>query len=241
MSSKHVQTLYNALKSLTAKKALASKLRFRSFFVAWDGVIVVVYNGFTSELEELKEYFQLECGDILRPENHGSRWPKTTLGAINSDSPHLSLDELRRLRMMCLEYNKLVTNRYEVLVDSISLVEFQTRNLEKIFSKKDIALPDNGKPPSSQVLEDAQETVNSVLSQFFDSTDEAYLPFLETDKNRSCDYRKDNHGVTMVHFLGALSPEVAAFRNAIDFALPGRYDWFTDESLHITVRSCDAP
>ena len=59
-----------------------------------------------------------------------------------------------------------------------------------------------------------------------------------TAGNRTSHYRKPTVGVTLVHFLGKrLPPALARFRARVEEALPGMYDWFEPESLHITVRA----
>lgn len=56
--------------------------------------------------------------------------------------------------------------------------------------------------------------------------------------NRSKHYRQNKSGATLVHFLGdEVPPSVATFQRLVEAAMPGMYDWFPPESLHITLRS----
>ena len=56
--------------------------------------------------------------------------------------------------------------------------------------------------------------------------------------NRTSHYRKPIVGVTLVHFLGnRVPPALARFQARVEEALPGMYDWFKPESLHVTVRA----
>ena len=56
--------------------------------------------------------------------------------------------------------------------------------------------------------------------------------------NRTSHYRKPTVGVTLVHFLGNRLPlALARFQARVEEALPGMYDWFKPESLHVTVRA----
>eukprot|EP01026_Neomeris_dumetosa_P069451 TRINITY_DN6867_c0_g1_i11.p3 TRINITY_DN6867_c0_g1~~TRINITY_DN6867_c0_g1_i11.p3 ORF type:complete len:124 (-),score=5.17 TRINITY_DN6867_c0_g1_i11:46-417(-) len=58
-----------------------------SFFISWQGVLTLAYSGFPQPLLNLKQQLQLLC-ETLPPENPGSKWPKTTLGATNKISPN---------------------------------------------------------------------------------------------------------------------------------------------------------
>ena len=85
----------------------------------------------------------------------------------------------------------------------------------------------------------------SVLGEWDDL--EAYLPKVNAPGSRAPSYRAASPaGHTCVHFLGlpAAAPELAAelasFREAVDAALPGLYEWLDEASLHVTVRSLDA-
>ena len=64
-------------------------LRPQTYFVAWNGVLTLVYEGFPPVLAGIKARLNEEDG--LPPENFGSRWPKTTLAALHDDAPPLSL------------------------------------------------------------------------------------------------------------------------------------------------------
>ena len=58
-------------------------LRPQTYFVAWNGVLTLVYDGFPPVLAGIKA--RLNAEDALPPENFGSRWPKTTLAALRDD------------------------------------------------------------------------------------------------------------------------------------------------------------
>jgi hypothetical protein len=77
----------------------ACVLRPFSFFVSWQGVITLAYKGFPPALVNLKkdltDYFQ-----HLPKENPGSRWPKTSLGALK-DGQRLTPEQLEQLNAVC--------------------------------------------------------------------------------------------------------------------------------------------
>ena len=56
-----------------------------TFFVAWNGVLTLVYEGFPPGLAGAKAALA-EQGLPLKKENFGSKWPKTTLGAVKDDA-----------------------------------------------------------------------------------------------------------------------------------------------------------
>lgn len=60
--------------------------------------------------------------------------------------------------------------------------------------------------------------------------------FLSTG-NRSAHYRGFKAGVTLVHFLTSVPRALARFRERVEKELPNMYDWFADNTLHITVRA----
>jgi len=78
----------------------ACALRPCHYFVAWNGVLTLVYSGFPPELERLKAQLSA-LPRFTRPENFGSRWPKSTLGAMHDAAAPLTLDELQLLQKLC--------------------------------------------------------------------------------------------------------------------------------------------
>jgi hypothetical protein len=77
----------------------ACVLRPFCFFVSWQGVITLAYKGFPQNLVELKQqltdYYQ-----ALPKENPGSKWPKTSLGALK-EGKRLTPEQLDKLNAIC--------------------------------------------------------------------------------------------------------------------------------------------
>ena len=207
-------------------------LRPQTYFVAWNGVLTLVYDGFPPVLAGIKARLNEE--DDLPPENFGSRWPKTTLAALQDDAPPLSLAELTSLRALCDEYASKLSLR--VPVQRLSFVSYAQRGLESVRERSDVALGsavDDSEPSDAE-----RERVRGVLDEWSDL--ETYLPRVNAPGSRIGSYREASpQGSTLVAFIGALELRelVAQFRSAVDALLPGRYAWLDDASLHCTVRA----
>ena len=207
-------------------------LRPQTYFVAWNGVLTLVYAGFPPVLAGIKARLNEE--DDLPPENFGSRWPKTTLAALRDDAPPLSLAELTSLRALCEEHASQLSLR--VPVSSLSFVSYDQRGLESVRERSDVALGsavDDSEPSDAE-----QARVRGVLDEWSDL--ETYLPRVNAPGSRISSYRESSpHGSTLVAFVGGseLRELVAQFRSAVDALLPGRYAWLDDASLHCTVRA----
>ena len=207
-------------------------LRPQTYFVAWNGVLTLVYESFPPVLAGIKARLNEE--DALPPENFGSRWPKTTLAALHDDAPPLSLAELTRLRELCEEHASKLSLR--VPVERLSFVSYDQRGLESVRERSDVALGSavDGSEPSDA----EQARVRGVLDEWSDL--EAYLPRVNAPGSRIGSYRESSpQGSTLVAFIGTseLRELVALFRSAVDALLPGRYAWLDDTSLHCTVRA----
>ena len=233
-----------------------------SFFVAWNGVVVLVYSGFPPPLASLKAALNTPSF-AMKKEGFGSKWPKTTLGAVHDDAPDLSLSELERLRTLCKEHAAGL-DALRVPLGSISLVEYSSRGLEAAGRRQrsDIALEDcaaildmhtpsrtaAAAQPSDHHLPDLSSTeeqnrVAGVLSEWDDLGE--YLPRVNAPGARISSYRERSPaGSTLVSFLDLqptadLVRKLDAFRRAVDELFPGRYSWLEGESLHCTVRALD--
>ena len=207
-------------------------LRPQTYFVAWNGVLTLVYAGFPPVLAGIKARLNEEDG--LPPENFGSRWPKTTLAALHDDAPPLSLAELTSLRALCEEHASQLSLR--VPVSSLSFVSYDQRGLESVRERSDVALGSDVDYAEPSAAERAR--VRGVLDEWSDL--ETYLPRVNAPGSRIGSYRESSPaGQTLVAFVGTseLRELVAQFRSAVDALLPGRYAWLDDASLHCTVRA----
>ena len=151
-------------------------LRPQTYFVAWNGVLALVYKGFSPVLAGIKARLNEE--DDLPPENFGSRWPKTTLAALKDDAPPLSLAELTSLRALCEDHASKLSLR--VPVERLSFVSYDQRGLESVRERSNVALGsavDDSEPSDAE-----RERVRGVLDEWSDL--ETYLPRVNAPGSR---------------------------------------------------------
>ena len=223
------------------------ELRPTAFFVAWSGVMTLAWQGFPPVLADMKRRIA-ETFPALPHEKPGSKWPKTTLGCLK-EGARLTKDQLRTLTQLCknlsgdiyMDYTQLglsplaTTNPWFVPVDSLSVVLFQCRSLERVLSEHEVRFRGqmrNRHRPSK----DECAVVDRVLVESSVENLERYWPLAARDGGREGHYRDVNFGATLVARLKRLPEALADFRNAVDAALPGMYVWFDDSSLHVTLR-----
>jgi hypothetical protein len=125
----------------------------------------------------------------LKKENFGSKWPKTTLAAVFDNASELTCEELIRLKQLCYYYgqqfhtnnnnssnnnnnNKSDNNNDNdiIRINKLSFVNYECRSLEKLNSRIDISLKNNGfdfTNPSNK----EREIVNSVINEWSSSDD----------------------------------------------------------------------
>lgn len=221
-----------------------------SLFVAWNGVLVLAYEGFPPPLQRLKAQLA-DRHPALSAEKSGSMWPKTTLAALSDDAPALTLEQLEKLRDLCAAHSTLIVQQAQPLrVERLAYLRYQQRSLEQ--TDETVAVPLAAPPPDAEALEAAtaeeRARVSSVLGEWDDL--EAYLPRVNAPGSRISSYREASaSGQTLAAFLSdaadaektyKLRELLAAFELAVGALLPGAYQWLDPASLHCTVRSLDA-
>ena len=87
-----------ALQHIVGTQCRQTTFQPLQFFVSWNGVLCVVYKGFPPSIASLKRLLPLACH--LPQENPGSRWPKTSIAALN-DGVALTENDLRLLVSIC--------------------------------------------------------------------------------------------------------------------------------------------
>jgi hypothetical protein len=221
---------------LSASDTDAAELVPVSFFVAWNGVLALVYEGFPPGLVDIKA--KLTNALPVSPEKFGSLWPKTTLAALHDESP-LSLAELETLRGLCEEHAAALP---PIALDSVSSVESVQRGLELVRREHRQPLrPLAAGAAAVRAATTEVERVQGVLREWSDLRE--YLPRVNAPGSRAASYRElSPFGCTCVAFLPGEHPvraRLARFRAAVDAALPGRYAWLSGPSLHCTLRALD--
>lgn len=214
------------------RKAKKTKMQLNQFFISWNGVPTLAYQGYPPSLLNVKK----EINDRLpglREENEGTKWPKTTLGALRDDRT-LSWEEMFRLREICDSCNsKLQGLSFEI--DELSIVLFHCRSLERRISSEIVPMidPREAASPSNEEI----DGVTKVMNQFTMKSLVDYFPKIQQPGNRESHYRAPFVEATLVYDLRGIPDPVFQFRADVDTKLPGMYCWFEDDSLHMTVRA----
>jgi len=241
-----------------AAAATATQLEPRSFFVAWSGVLVLAYDGFTPPLASIKRALNESALPLCR-ESFGSKWPKTTLGAVADDAPPLTAAQLAALKALCLRHSGNFTG-CAVPVRVASLVSYDWRGLEQLTARDDCVMMNAPAATPESPTDEERSRVSGVLAEWDDV--DAYLAPANQPGSRASTYRHASPtGRTIVCFLDAaaapspaapptaapatppttaLLSKVAMFQAEVDALLPGRYVWLAPASLHVTLRAADA-
>ena len=228
---------------------------------------MLVYDGFPPSLVQAKTKIASNNNNNdgvmlhLKEENFGSKWPKTTLGAVNDGVDELTLEQFERLRDLCKQYSKRIitassseqssqkhataeSNRIKVA--TLSVVQYACRGLERLVKRIDITLDDSPhddvEEDNSKPSDEEQSRVNSVISEWNDA--QTYLPRVNAPGSRIGSYRQDTRGNTCVAFIDSAMPShlrqcLLEFRKAVNNKFSGRYVWLDESSLHCTLRSLD--
>ena len=240
----------------------AFDLRPRRYFVAWSGVLTLALEGWPPDVTEMKKRMH-ENFPGLCSEAFGSKWPKVSLGCL-TDGRTLSKDELRALDGLCAEFSGGKDFSGAALgVDRLELVLFSCRSLEQRLTTTKLWL---GKSSSAarrggKVVTDVTESVLAERSgdSYWDGVSRpgnreqhyrerawgatlvAPIGSQWTDPPRGPGSWSDERVAyerlwreQRLEFLRRVS--VSEFRRKVDALLPGAYAWFSEESLHVTVR-----
>ena len=209
-----------------------TEIKCKQFFLSWSGVMTLAYNGFSNVILDLKEQVNRKFPGLSK-EFSGSKWPKTTLGALN-EGKNLDIEDVIKIKEICNNFDpKILNNKFEI--DNLSVVLFYCRSLEKRISTIEIPLKnpqDSSGPRQNHILK-----VKNTHSQFETKNLQNYLPLLQKGGKQRNYYRMPYIESTLVHELKEVPRLIDEFRNEIDQALPGKYFWFSDQSLHITIRA----
>ena len=118
-----------------------TSLKPRALFVAWNGVLTLTYEGFPEGLVSVKQRLNHAPEQLkthLKPENFGSKWPKTTLAAVHDSAPPFTIERLRELRELCQRYTRKIPAS-AVPVSKLSIVQYMARGLESPSSRVDVS------------------------------------------------------------------------------------------------------
>ena len=205
---------------------------------AAQGVLTLAFTGFPPPLEALKASLTLLHGAALPAENPGSRWPKSSLGCL-ANGRRLTPEELARLHAVCTTHSAALRAAAPAVVEKLRLTLFACRSLERVVATQTLPLICDGRSVVTALPSDAAAAATAAtLAEFAPEKLATYWVDVARDGGREEHYRGDARGATLVAQLSTTyATQLAAFRAAVDAALPGAYVWFADESLHITVRA----
>lgn len=230
-----------------AHGTLAFVLRPRAFFVAWSGVLTLVFEGWPPPAARFKASLRAAHGACLPAEDPGSRFPKVTLAALRASRTPLELDELERLLALCTELAPLVHAVPAVPVSALSWTLWACGSHERLVARADMVL---GAPTDEAHADDEHASyVQSVLAEATDVR--AYLPSVR--KPGSIERYRElrlTPGASVVAFVGRggvshqddgsvahahLWRVLAEFRRRVEAAVPGVYEWIDEHALHCTL------
>ncbi|CAK0786704.1 hypothetical protein CVIRNUC_009918 [Coccomyxa viridis] len=227
--------------TMLIQRTPSSLLEPLTFFVSWQGVPTLAYRGFPPAITQLKTVLE-RMHPTLPKENPGSRWPKTSLGALR-DRKRLTPHQLDLLLRICREEGALMQagGLQPLEVNRAALCIFECRSLERLMSWAEVPFA-----PSVDSSEPEPEELGRVEKILAEADEEEYWFAASKDGNRVSHYREEHVGVSLVFGLplvdgdnnaGRLWSFIHRFRMRVDLELPGMYNWFADCSLHVTLRA----
>jgi hypothetical protein len=216
-------------------------LRPHAFFIAWSGVPTLAYRGFSPTLLSVKRHVEASL-PWLAAERPGSRWPKTTLGALR-DGRTLAWEEAIRLREVCDAMDAAIRAPDAALeVRDLTVVRSGCKSLERRHEATTIPLAGTAVPQPAALQSHEPpaahcSAVDAVLRQFDRRNLRAYWHVHLRGGNRESHYRCDCDERTLVFDLTWQPDVLDAFIRRVDAALPDAYRWFDATSRHVTLRT----
>ncbi len=170
----------------------------------------------------------------IHPENSGSKFPKTTLGCLSrEEDPPLSSEELSVLRGICHECQEHDDHERDVVFTAVEVVDYRSRSLEEI--SQVIAKPLAGAGAAAEPEPHDGSGLERV-EEFSEQRHAEYLAKAQQAGGRVNHYRGPAQGLTLIARLKRIPKSITRFRERVDQRLPGRFTWFKDNSLHVTIR-----
>ena len=234
-------------------------LRPYQFFVAWNGVITLVFDGWPEPITMLKNTIQSKYHKINK-ENFGSKFPKITLGCIK-DNIHMDINMLNTVRNICDSFNiimndSLITNidegyNYEYIKELNKRMDSFKQTKKEWFNedykengidliKIDALTLSYYECCSQESIVFAQKIKLNDRHTFLGKPQRLVLNMNESDNtnylkygNRTSHYREPNMGVSLIYKLDIIPKFIKDFTDL----LPNIYDIFDPNSWHITLRT----
>lgn len=211
------------------------ELRPRGLLLAWSGVLTLAYQPLPACMLHLKQQLAQHLPQ-LKPENPGSRWPKTTLAVVADEQP-LTETTARQL----LDWQSRLPPLPDIWlgIEQLQDVQFACRSLESCLASQSHRLAGRMPSEGSELLEAHQQEVEQVwaASRSADHWQKLCLP-----GNHRHHYHQSAPGRTLIAWLPAnleLAQWLDQVQQQLDQQFPGLYHWFTPASRHLTLRALD--
>ena len=229
-------------------------LTARDFIVAYGGVLCLVFTGFPSSIQQLKEGIGEEGPRVVGPsfsnENMGSKWAKVTLAALDHVNAPPVLDAASlapRLLAVCRRFAVVLATLGPLPVPAVTQVRFLSRDLSRRVSTRDVPLLPV--PNAGHVA--APQFTDAVVAEFAAGDNAVKYCDVHWNARRTTTHRYEEvlcvpeH--TLVIDLASITPGEAKaqllevlrqFRLEVDSIFgDGIFKWFDTEHLHCTVRA----
>lgn len=236
-------------------------LQPRAFFIAWQGVLTLVYDSWPAAACRLKSALDtMTTADgvsLWKPENSGSKFPKTSIACLQ-DGKELTLEQLSQLQALCDKYSAKLSAVQPVSVSQLEFVTFNNRALTDTSRVTDLPL-DDSTPSQLTYSKDVEAAVqhsaahvNKVLAECTPETLTTYIEHVNRAGGRQTHYSAPHAEDTLVATLFAQQLNGSApvnseaprqllgvyhqFCNDVKQLLQDCYHFFPVSSLHVTVR-----
>ena len=231
--SKRLANLHQEIAFIASDLSAGHLYPYR-FFIAWHGVITLVFRQFPESLLILKDRLNKSNLNLVE-ENEGSRWPKMTLAAL-APQQCLNIHELNLLNDCCSKFNKSLDTLSPLRVTQLSVVHYAQQSLEKRIDQYHIPLESYSE--LSQSVPSLQEEVERIfVGKREEDRQKEQLKILTKGRD-SQHYRLPIHGASLVFEAPYAYQEViSSLQESLNDVLPHYYEWFKPESRHLTVRA----
>ena len=126
-------------------------LKPKQFFVAWHGVVTLVFDGWPEPINTMKHIIGSKIE--IAKENFGSKFPKVSLGVIKDDI-QMTKEMLNDVRKLCEKHTKNIENALNndndidnmkscFKIDKLNIVLYSNRCQESIICEKVVSLNQN--------------------------------------------------------------------------------------------------
>ena len=223
--------------------------------IAWGGVPTLVFRGFTPSLLRVKAELERTFPGIAT-EHGGSMFAKTSLGALcEGPACTLSVAELEALRAVCkrmaplIRHDRRRPSSWLLRVPALHLSLYGDRAQQASTRIATIPLGFGAAPRLEHASSEASAHARDVARPFLDGDLAEYHPKV-ANGHRIQHYMAPFQGASLVAFWpcydgrdaararGAeCAPQwLARLRREFDAAAPGKFQWFDDGDLHVTLR-----